>query len=47
MSDAQKLKDCIAEFHKAKEAIDNKLKRANEERQQSRQADADKQRQPG
>lgn len=37
MSDAQKLKDSIAEYKKAKEALDDKLNKAEESSRQNRQ----------
>jgi len=37
MSDAQKLKDCIAEYNKAKKEIDDKLNKAEENTRQRRQ----------
>ena len=37
MSDAQDLKDCIAEYRKANKALDDKLNKAEESIRQSRQ----------
>ncbi len=36
MSDAQKLKDCIAEYVKANQSLDDKLKTAEQESRQTR-----------
>ena len=36
MSDAQKLKDCIAEYRKANQVLDDKLKTAEQESRQTR-----------
>ena len=38
MSDAQKLKDCIAEYRKANKDLDDKLNKAAENNRQNRQA---------
>ena len=37
MSNAQKLKDCIEEYRKADKVLDDKLNKAEQEIQQSRQ----------
>ena len=37
MSDAQKLKDCIAEYRKAHKGFDDKLKQIEESNRQHRQ----------
>ena len=42
MSDAQKLKDCIAEHRKANKSFDDKVKAAQEKTQQVRQEQRDK-----
>lgn len=42
MSDAQKLKDCIAEYRKTHKVFDEKLKEAEEKTRQTRQEQRDK-----
>ena len=42
MSDAQKLKDCIAEYRKTHKALDDKLKAVEEKTHQTRQEQRDK-----
>jgi len=37
MSDAQKLKDCITEYHKAHKVLDDKLNRIEADNRQRRQ----------
>ena len=46
MSDAQKLKDCIAEYRKTHKVFDEKLKEAEERTHQTRQEQRDKQSRP-
>lgn len=46
MSDAQKLKDCIAEYRKANKILDDKLKAVEEKTRQTRQEQMERQTRP-
>lgn len=46
MSDAQKLKDCIAEYRKANKALDDKLTKIEERNRQRRQEQSEQQSRP-